>query len=318
MPFIDMQQNQTTTTPSTANLALGGNSPVAAAATSTQATPVQTSPAQAATQTAASGVKEVRGPGFAQPTLPVQQTSNFDEKLTSSLQQFADINQEVSKQPQPAVPSQVLPPTLPPAAAMTPRPVAVAPAGLPTLPPVAAPMPPVTPLEQQTAATLELQVPDASEIPTPELSKKQYSLDEILAQAVKMDASDVHLNVGYRAYARKDGDLISMQSPVLDNEMLKRMLVKVVATREEVDLEKVHDLDVAYHLPDLGVRFRVNIYRERDNYAAAFRIIPTKIRTLAELNMPALIRQFTTLEQGLVLVTGATGSGKTTTIAAML
>lgn len=158
----------------------------------------------------------------------------------------------------------------------------------------------------------------ASNLSDIQLQTKEYDLNEILKQALIKGASDVHLNVGYRAIARIDGDLTPLQSQVLTNDIIKQMLIPVVAHKAEVNIDDVFDMDIAYALPDKSARFRVNIYRQKENFAAVFRLIPEQIRTIEQLNLPSLLRQFTDLEQGLILVTGATGSGKSTTIAALV
>lgn len=150
------------------------------------------------------------------------------------------------------------------------------------------------------------------------LVNKEYSLDEILNQAVAQGASDVHLNANYRAIARINGKLVPLQSEVLTSAKIKSMLAKVVGPRREKELDEISDLDLAYVLPGSVARFRVNIYRERESYAAVFRLIPERIPSMQELFLPNMLREFLTLEQGLILVTGATGSGKSTTIASLV
>lgn len=163
--------------------------------------------------------------------------------------------------------------------------------------------------------------PDAAKLQAVETavpSGGKLNINSILADALKRGASDVHLNVGYRVIARIDGDLAPLPSPALNNEMVKQMLADVLHNRPDQKLDEIRDLDLAYSLPDGSARFRVNIFREKENFAGVFRLIPEKIRTVEELFLPNVLREFTKLEQGLVLVTGATGSGKSTTIAALI
>ncbi len=159
---------------------------------------------------------------------------------------------------------------------------------------------------------------DVEIVSTSDLAGKTYTLDELLRQGVEMRASDIHLNVGYRAMARVDGNLVAMQSRILESQAIEDMVKEIIKDRHSLDLLQANDVDLAYELKDISVRFRVNIARERGNFVVVFRIIPSKIRTIEELSLPPTIKQFAYLERGLVLVTGATGSGKSTTIAAIL
>lgn len=150
------------------------------------------------------------------------------------------------------------------------------------------------------------------------LQTKKYSLQDLLAQAVRMGASDLHLTVGYRAIARVDGKLMDVQSQQLENADVRQMMEEVVAGHKLANLDKDSDLDLSYELTKPQARFRVNIFRQRGNLSAVFRVIPDKIRTPEELNLPPLIKELTSINQGLVLVTGPTGSGKTTTLASLI
>ncbi|MBL8014834.1 MAG: PilT/PilU family type 4a pilus ATPase [Candidatus Doudnabacteria bacterium] len=171
--------------------------------------------------------------------------------------------------------------------------------------------------EKEKLNQLEADVKISSESGS-KLVTKEYSLDEILRQAVNAGASDVHLNANYRAVARVNGKLLPLQSEVLSSEKIKKMVGQVIGNHRDVDMDSVLDLDLAYVLPNSTARFRVNVYKERDSHAAVFRLIPERIQTIEELGLPPLLREFLTLEQGLVLVTGATGSGKSTTIATLV
>jgi twitching motility protein PilT len=150
------------------------------------------------------------------------------------------------------------------------------------------------------------------------LQQKTYGLTELLSQAVARGASDLHLTAGYRALARVDGKLTQIQSQVLDHESIKGMLEEVVKDYPHVDLGQDRDLDISYELMQPHARFRVNISRQQNTLTAVFRVIAEKIRTPEELRLPQIVNEFTKLSQGLVLVTGPTGSGKTTTLAGMV
>ncbi|MBI2943901.1 MAG: type IV pilus twitching motility protein PilT [Candidatus Wallbacteria bacterium] len=144
-----------------------------------------------------------------------------------------------------------------------------------------------------------------------------FVLNDLLNLVVDNDASDLHLTVGTPPIIRVDGELIATDLDVL-TPMDTRSLVYNMLTAEqqktfEVDLE----LDISYSVHGFG-RFRVNVYKQRGCVAAAFRIIPSKIPTLEELRLSSVISEFSKLTRGLVLITGPTGSGKSTTLAAVI
>lgn len=155
--------------------------------------------------------------------------------------------------------------------------------------------------------------------PLPELSEqtKVYELDELLEQAIKMGASDLHLTAGYRAVVRIDGELQQIQSQMLDDVGIKKLVAPVLAGVKLENPDDIRDLDLAYQGQD-GTRFRVNIYKQQGTQAAVFRVIPSEIQSLEQLGLPDKLKEFTKMSQGLVLVTGPTGSGKSTTLAAMV
>lgn len=150
------------------------------------------------------------------------------------------------------------------------------------------------------------------------LQSKVYNLTDLLKQAVENGASDLHLTADYRAMVRVDGKLVPIQSQILTHQDIVSMLEEVVADHPHVDLRHDLDIDVSYALENPAARFRVNIFYQRNTIGAVFRLIPAHIRTVDELRLPAVIKEFTGLPTGLVLVTGPTGSGKTTTLAALV
>ncbi|HKB94909.1 MAG TPA: PilT/PilU family type 4a pilus ATPase [Gaiellaceae bacterium] len=144
-------------------------------------------------------------------------------------------------------------------------------------------------------------------------------LNGLLRYAVELGASDVHLKLGRPPVIRRDGGLAAVETAPLDDAALASVLEKVGARSPE-RLAAFHangDLDIAYQDEDLP-RFRVNAYRQRGATSFAFRVIPRHVPTLDQLGMPAAVRTLADEHRGLILVTGATGSGKTTTLAAMI
>jgi twitching motility protein PilT len=143
-------------------------------------------------------------------------------------------------------------------------------------------------------------------------------LDGLLTRMVGLGGSDLHLTVGVAPCARVNGVL----APFPDRERLvpadTEALVRAMLSEEQWKrFEIVQELDTAYALPGVS-RFRVNVYRQRGSVGAAFRSIPHEVRGLEDLGLPASVERFAHLPRGLVLVTGPTGSGKTTTLAALL
>jgi twitching motility protein PilT len=144
------------------------------------------------------------------------------------------------------------------------------------------------------------------------------NIDDLLRKAVELKASDLHLKVGNHPYVRVDGSLRPMTelTRISPEEMLS-MAFSMMTNRQKQKFKETAELDMAYGVAGLG-RFRVNVFQQRGNVGMVLRVIPTKIRTLEELMMPAVIEKICEEQRGLVLVTGTTGSGKSTTLAAMI
>lgn len=144
------------------------------------------------------------------------------------------------------------------------------------------------------------------------------NVDDLLRIAVEHKASDLHLKVGNYPYVRIDGSLRPMadQARISPEEMLS-MAFSMMTNRQKQKFKETAELDMAYGVAGLG-RFRVNVFQQRGNVGMVLRVIPTKIRTLEELMMPAIVEKVCEEQRGLVLVTGTTGSGKSTTLAAMI
>ena len=142
-------------------------------------------------------------------------------------------------------------------------------------------------------------------------------VDDLLTEATQRGASDLHLSVGLPPTIRLDGRLHRMQYEALTGQDVQRLVYDILTNQQIQWFEKVHELDFSYGLAGVG-RFRLNLYRQRGCIGAAMRAIPTRIPTLEDLRLPGLLRDLTRKPSGLVLVTGATGAGKSTTLAAMI
>ena len=145
-------------------------------------------------------------------------------------------------------------------------------------------------------------------------------LNATLRRAVELGASDIHLKIGQPPILRRDGSLGPMEDEYpLDEDALQSVLETVGATApfKLAQFEETGDLDIAYQTEDLP-RFRVNAFRQRGAISFAFRVIPKNVPTFEQLSLPKGVKRLAEEHRGLVLVTGATGSGKTTTLAAMI
>lgn len=145
------------------------------------------------------------------------------------------------------------------------------------------------------------------------------SLDEILRLAMQKGASDVHLKAGIIPVIRKHGTLrpLSSTHPALTNNDLESMINGIMDARQKVIFEDKKDIDMSYGLAGVG-RFRINILMQRGTIRVVIRNIPDQVKNIQELNLPGIINKIAERERGLVLVTGATGSGKSSTLAAMI
>lgn len=130
-------------------------------------------------------------------------------------------------------------------------------------------------------------------------------------------ASDLHMISGQQPMVRLSGEVERIDYPVLESDELKKILYEITPDTKIKTFEETGDIDFAYELPNIG-RFRVNFFNQLYGIAAVFRIIPSEILTMEQLGLPPILTQFCKLEKGLVLVTGPTGSGKSTTLAAMI
>jgi twitching motility protein PilT len=144
------------------------------------------------------------------------------------------------------------------------------------------------------------------------------NIDDLLEHAVARDASDLHITVGTPPVLRVNGHLARIAGAgSLDAESTRSMLYRILSSEQQKHLELNRQIDLAYEIPGLA-RFRVNVYFQRGALGAAFRVIPEELRTLGELGLPLSLAELAMQPRGLVLVTGPTGSGKSTTLAAMI
>jgi twitching motility protein PilT len=149
------------------------------------------------------------------------------------------------------------------------------------------------------------------------ISAKDAHLDDILRAAIDRKASDIHLTVGLPPMMRLDGEIVPLPYTILEPEDIRRMVYETLTDDNIEKFESTHELDFAYSIKGLA-RFRFNVYMQRMSVAGALRVIPTKIPSFEQLGLPAVIREISKRVSGLVLVTGPTGSGKSTTIATMI
>ncbi len=152
---------------------------------------------------------------------------------------------------------------------------------------------------------------------TQEQPSKALDIRGLLKSVVAHGASDLHLVSRSEVQLRKDGKLTKVNTPVLDGKMIQEMCYGLLTDKQKKQFEEENELDFALKIPNVG-RFRGNYYKTLDDMAAAFRVIPTTIPSLDQLGAPEVFKELIKREKGLILVTGPTGSGKSTTLAAML
>lgn len=211
--------------------------------------------------------------------------------------------QQVMQQAMPQSPAQ----SMPPAVKAIPT---AAPAGVSQN--SALPMPP----QQQAPAPLPMTFAQAAMQST--ISNSEVRIESLLEECVRTKASDLHLQVGLPPILRIDGAL----QPVsgygdMDEATVERLVFSTLEEDQKQILIKDKEFDYSFSFGDLG-RFRVNAFHEKGNIAGAFRLIPNEIQSISELGMPSIVTSFADYPRGLVLVTGPTGSGKSTTLAALV
>jgi len=142
-------------------------------------------------------------------------------------------------------------------------------------------------------------------------------IDALFNMMKEQGASDLHLSAGNPPIFRLRGDMIRLNFKTLSHDELKAILFEILSEKQRAQFEQTKDIDFAYEVPGLA-RFRGNILMQYRGIAAVFRIIPTKILSADELGLPEGVRRMTNFKKGMVLVTGPTGSGKSTTLAGMI
>ena len=142
-------------------------------------------------------------------------------------------------------------------------------------------------------------------------------ISQLLAFSVKNGASDLHLSAGVPPMIRVDGDVRRINVPVMEHKQVHSMVYDIMNDKQRKDYEEFLETDFSFEIPGLA-RFRVNAFNQSRGAGAVFRTIPTNILTLEELDCPIIFTEISTYPRGLVLVTGPTGSGKSTTLAAMI
>ncbi len=140
---------------------------------------------------------------------------------------------------------------------------------------------------------------------------------ELLAFGVKNSASDLHLSAGLPPMIRVDGDIRRINVPAMDHKTVHSLIYDIMNDKQRKDYEEFHETDFSFEIPGLA-RFRVNAFNQNRGAGGVFRTIPSRILTLEELGAPPAFKEIADVPRGIVLVTGPTGSGKSTTLAAML
>jgi twitching motility protein PilT len=158
--------------------------------------------------------------------------------------------------------------------------------------------------------------PSASKA-TPAGSGPGFDYKAVLQHMIQSNASDLHLKVGRPPTLRIDGHMVSMELPALKQEDLRSLAEQIMAPKNIKEFSEQKESDFALAVPGIG-RFRVNAYQQRGTIAYALRTVPFQAKTIAELNLPEVCERIALMPRGLILVTGITGSGKSTALASML
>jgi twitching motility protein PilT len=150
-----------------------------------------------------------------------------------------------------------------------------------------------------------------------ELMEREVTIEDLLHLMVERGASDLHLKTGSAPMIRVDGELTPASYEIMTPDSVRRMIESILADEQKAKFVADKELDLAYSIPGLS-RFRVNVYLQRGTWGSAIRVIPSRPFTVDELKLPPISKDLAMKPRGLVLVTGPTGSGKSTTLAAMI
>lgn len=142
-------------------------------------------------------------------------------------------------------------------------------------------------------------------------------LIELLDFSIQSHASDLHLSAGMPPLMRVDGDMHTLEQPILTHQAVHKLIESIMLPNQRKDYQEHLEIDFSFEIPELA-RFRVNAFTHQRGAGAVFRIIPKKVLTLEDLQAPLIFKNIAEQPRGIVLITGATGSGKTTTLAAMI
>jgi twitching motility protein PilT len=156
-----------------------------------------------------------------------------------------------------------------------------------------------------------------AEAKAPSSPQSSFNFKQAISQMVQRNASDLLLKVGRPPTVRVNGDLHGLEMPPVKPEDLKLLAEQIMTPRQVKEFAEKKEADFAIGVPGVG-RFRTNIYQQRGTLAFAFRAIPYEVKTVRELNLPAVLEEIALRPRGLVLVTGVTGSGKSTALASMI
>ncbi len=157
----------------------------------------------------------------------------------------------------------------------------------------------------------------AEKMAPPSHTGPSFDYKQVLQQMVQHNASDLHLKVGRPPTLRIDGHMVSLEMPALKQEDLRSLAEQIMAPKNIKEFSEQKESDFALAVPGIG-RFRVNAYQQRGTIAYALRTVPFQAKTISELNLPDVCERISLMPRGLILVTGITGSGKSTALASML
>ncbi len=147
--------------------------------------------------------------------------------------------------------------------------------------------------------------------------KSTLSIEDLLRFTVKHNASDLHISAGMPAIIRVDGEMTRINMPVMSHQTVHQLIYDIMNDKQRADFEEFFETDFSFEIPNLA-RFRVNAFNQNRGAGAVFRTIPSKVLTMEDLGMGEVFKRVSDFKRGVVLVTGPTGSGKSTTLAAMV